>query len=85
MKSKVKYNDHFINFDKKVYKGKRVIDFINELEPQVERIILQYKSTDSKPFGGSKVSLSKWLIANQEGYNKYVGEIYNYFVEKCKL
>lgn len=81
----VKFNGHTINFNKKIVKGKRVIDFINELEPNIERIIRMSKTNDRIPFDGSKNKLKEWLISNQEGYNKYISEVYDYFVEKCKI
>ena len=81
----VKFNGHNINFDKKIVKGKKVLDFINEIEPNIERIIRTCKINNIQPFDGSRNKLKEWLISNQEGYNKYISEVYDYFVEKCKL
>ena len=73
------------NLEKVVYRGKRVIDFINELEPNVERILRACKTQEKTPFNGSKTNLKNWLMDNQEGYNGYIAEVFNYFAQKCKI
>ena len=85
MSKNKKKNHNSIDFDKIVYRGKKVIDFINELEPNVERILRTCRIQEKTPFNGSKANLKKWLINNQEGYNKYIAEVFDYFAQKCKV
>ena len=80
----IKFNGHSINFSKVIVRNKSVQDFINELSPNVERIILHSRMHGNKPFN-SKSELKKWLISNQENYNKYIPEVFHFFVEKCKM
>lgn len=82
---KLKLNGKTINLDKIVHKGKSVNDFIRELEPNINNIIRYAQMNNIKPFQGSSEKLKEWLINNQEGYGKYVPDIFFYFKDKCKL
>jgi len=82
---KLKLNGKTINLDKIVHKGKSVNDFIRELEPNINNIIRYAQMNNMKPFQGSSEKLKEWLINNQEGYGKYVPDIFFYFKDKCKL
>lgn len=78
-------NGNTINFEKIVVKSKSVEDFINELEPNVTNIISYAKRENKKPFQGKSHKLKEWLIQNQEGYNKYIPDVYHYFKKKCAI
>lgn len=65
-------------------KGKTVGDFINELEPNIERIIANARINGREPFRDSE-HLKNWLISNQEGYEKFNYEIFCYFADKLRL
>lgn len=82
---KLKLNGKTINLDKIVCKGKSVNDFIRELEPNVNNIIRYARTNNILPFQGSQEKLKEWLIQNQEGYGKYVPDIFFYFKDKCKF
>jgi hypothetical protein len=82
---KAKINGKTINFDKIVYKNKSVNDFINDLEPNINGIIRYAKINGNKPFNGNSNRLKQWLIDNQQGYNKYVPDIFYYFKDRCKI
>lgn len=65
-------------------RGKTVGDFINEIEPNIERIVANARNNGKQPFTDSE-HLKRWLIANQEGYEKFNYEIFYYFANKLKL
>jgi hypothetical protein len=65
-------------------KTKTIGDYIKEIQPNFERVVMYARKTDSKPFK-DKESLKKWLIANQEGYNKFNKELFVYFSNKCNF
>ena len=58
--------------------------FINELEPNFERILLHARNNGEKPFA-SVEHLKKWLIGNQEDYPKFSNDIFFYFLKKSKI
>ena len=80
---KLKLCGKTINLDKVVHKGKTVNDFIRELEPNVSNIIRYAKMNGIQPFQGNEEKLKEWLISNQDGYEKYVPDIFYYFKDKC--
>ena len=59
-------------------------DFINEISPNIESIINTARRNGKKAFKDTD-DFKRWLIANQEGYNKFNFEIYEYFVHKFNL
>lgn len=65
-----------INYDKHIWEGWRVIDFINELKPQLDMIM----KGDSwqKPFNNRK-DLAKWCADNQPCHKKVISEVVEYF------
>lgn len=65
-------------------KKKTVNDFIKELEPNIENIQRLAHKNGTKAFK-DRDHLKRWLIANQEGYEKFSYEIYYYFVIKLHL
>ena len=64
--------------------NKKVKDFINELEPNFERILLHARNNGEKHFA-SVEHLKKWLIGNQEDYPKFSNDIFFYFLKKSKI
>lgn len=68
-----------IDFDKHIYEGWKVRDFINELEPQV-LMIMQGQSW-KRPFK-DRDDLKEWCMENQPYYKKYIPDVVNYFAQK---
>jgi hypothetical protein len=71
-----------INFDKEIYEGWTVRDFINELEPQLN--LIQSGRSFIEPIK-TKEELKKWCKENQPCYKKYVSDVVNYFAQKYNL
>lgn len=64
-----------INFDKHIWEGWCVSDFITELEPSVREL-------SSNGFFKSKEQMKKWVISNQPFYKRYIPDVFNYFYQK---
>lgn len=71
-----------INFNKHIWEGWTVRDFINELEPTID-MIMNNKFWQEK--FSSKENLKKWCIDNQPCYKKYIPEVVNFFSEKYNI
>lgn len=69
---KVDYNRH-------VFEGWSVQDFIDELEPQFNMIV--NGNSWLKPFE-SEQNLKNWCMDNQPYYKKHIPEVFNYFNER---
>lgn len=71
-----------MDFNKHIWEGWTVQDFINDLEPTFNQIM----SGQSwyKPFK-SKDELKKWCKDNQPYYKKHIPEVYNYFLKRSNL
>ena len=71
-----------IDYNKEVWEGWTVRNFINELAPQLHIIMsgLSWK----KPFSTRK-ELVEWLLDNQPNYKKLIPEVRDYFAKKYKL
>lgn len=65
-------------------KNKRVKDFIKELEPNFERIMLHARRNNEQAFK-SEEHLKKWLVGNQEDYPQFNYDIYFYFLNKSGI
>ena len=78
----LKYNE--------VWEGWTVQDFIDELEPQFNRIMENqswYELTQKEseqPFK-DKSELREWCKDNQPYYKKHIPEVYEYFLNKTNL
>ena len=70
-----------IDFDKHIWEGWTVGDFIEELEPEFEMIMSG--GSYVKPFK-SKEELKKWTADNQPYYKKPIQDVVNYFDERIK-
>lgn len=71
-----------INFEKHIWEGWTVKDFIEDLEPTLDRIM--QGNSWIKPIK-NKTELKNWCIENQPYYKKYIPEVANYFSNKYKL
>lgn len=65
-----------INYDKEIWEGWKVIDFINELKPQLDAIMSN--NSWKKPITTRK-ELAKWCADNQPYYKKVIPEVVEYF------
>ena len=85
-KGVVMFGDRYVDMERVLVprKNKKVKDFINELEPNFERILLYARNNGEKPFA-SVEHLKKWLIGNQEDYPKFSNDIFFYFLKKSKI
>ena len=65
-----------LDYDKHIYEGWRVIDFINNLKPLVDMVM----KGDSyiKPFNNRK-ALAEFCSDNQPYYKKVIPEVVDYF------
>ena len=81
---RVEANGKKMNLDRIIANNIKVIDLISNVEANVQRIIMTARESGLQPFNGSRKSLKSWLIQNQ-GYDKYVSEVFNYFVDKCRI
>ena len=71
-----------INFEKHIWEGWTVKDFIEDLEPTLDRIM--QNNSWIKPIK-NKTELKNWCIENQPYYKKYIPEVVNYFIKKYKI
>ena len=85
-KGVVMFGDRYVDMERVLVprKNKKVKDFINELEPNFERILLYARNNGEKPFA-SVEHLKKWLIGNQEDYPNFINYIFFYFLKKSKI
>lgn len=71
-----------MNLDRHIWEGWTVQSFIDELEPEFNRIM-----DNAHPFQTSfmsKEEIKKWCMDNQPYYKKYIPEVVSYFTEKQK-
>lgn len=71
-----------INFDKEIWEGWTVRDFIEELEPQLD--LIQSGRSFIEPVK-TKEELKKWCKDNQPYYKKYVPDVVAYFAQKYNI
>lgn len=71
-----------IDYDKHIWEGWTVQDFINELEPQIHMVMSGFSW--QKPFS-NKTDLKKYCMENQPYYKKYVPDVVNYFAQKYNI
>jgi hypothetical protein len=71
-----------IDFNKHIWEGWTVGDFICELEPSINRIM--DNQSWKNPFK-TKDELKTWCMDNQPYYKKHIPEVVNYFAEKYKI
>jgi hypothetical protein len=73
-----------VNLDKHIWEGWLVRDFINELEPQFERVNSNASNWGNKPFT-TKEEIRAWCKDNQPYYKKHIPDVANYFIAKAKV
>lgn len=71
-----------INYDKHVWEGWTVADFINSLNPQIETIM--NGGSWHKPFT-SKKELADWCRDNQPYYKKSIPDVVKHFANAYGL
>lgn len=71
-----------IDFNKHIYEGWTVGDFIEELQPELDMI--QNGQSWKKPMT-TKPELRKWVGENQPCYKKPVSEVVNYFCNRYAI
>ena len=71
-----------VNYDKYIWEGWTVGNFITELEPTLDII---YSNNSWKKPMETKAEMKKWCMENQPHYKTYIPEVVNYFAEKYKL
>jgi hypothetical protein len=63
-----------VDYNKHIWEGWRVIDFINELE-----IEFQFRTFSNKE------QLKKWVKDAQPYYKKHIPDVYNHFLNKVNF
>ena len=71
-----------INYDKHIWEGWTVLDFINELQWQID--LIMSNGSWQKPFK-TKKELKEWCMHNQPYYKKYIPDVVNHFNLNLKL
>lgn len=71
-----------MNYNREVWEGWTVRDFIDELEPQVD--LIMGGNSWVEPFR-SKKALAKWCADNQPYYKGEIREVVAYFARKYEL
>ena len=71
-----------INYEKHIWEGWTVQDFINELEPVVD-MIMNHNSWQ-QPFTTNE-ELKKWCVDNQPYYKRPIKDVIEYFAQKYNL
>lgn len=71
--------DNKINFEKHIWEGWTVGDFINDLEPYFTQIMSG--NSWQKPFKTSD-DIKQWCLENQPYYKNPIPEVVDYFVKK---
>ena len=72
----------YIDFDKEVWEGWTVGDFIGELEPAADMVM--NGSSWIEPFRDFE-SLKAWCMDNQPYYKGYIPEVVEYFAYKYHI
>lgn len=67
-----------------IWEGWTVQDFIDELEPQFDTIMSNYRGLGAKPFA-TKEKVKEWCKDNQPYYKKHIPEVCAYFTKKAGL
>lgn len=78
-----------IDFNKHIWEGWRVIDFINELQPTLDELYRRHVADPSNEYIGqpfkSKASLREWCKENQPYVKKRIPEVSNYFIQRYNI
>lgn len=68
-------------FHKHIWEGWEVVDFINELEPTLDRI-MEYGQFYAEPYLKTKQALSEWIKNNLPYTTKAHRYVLKYFADK---
>lgn len=71
-----------INFDKMIWEGWTVGDFIDELSPMIEMVMSG--NSWQQPLANFE-ELKQWCIDNQPYYKEYIPEVVQYFAEQYNI
>lgn len=71
-----------INFDKHIYEGWTVEDFINELK---DIYPITYEMGKEVSLLTSKEEVKKWCMDNQPHYKKHIPDVVKFFINKYKI
>ena len=63
-----------MNYNKHIWEGWTIQDFINELD-----FVFEYQTFETKE------ELKKWCKSEQPYYKKHIPELYKYFLNKSNL
>lgn len=70
-------------FEKHIWEGWRVVDFINELEPSLDRIMdFSESRCYCEPRFNTKAQIKEWVKNNLPYTTKALNEVTKYFVDK---
>lgn len=71
-----------IDFNRHIWEGWTVGDFISELEPLLDFIM----GDDGRhPAFKNRDDLKRWCMDNQPYYKEYIPEVVNYFAQKYNI
>ena len=65
-----------INYNKHIWEGWTVLDFINDLQLMFNQTKNSFKT---------KAELKKWCMYNQPYYKKYIPDVVNHFNQELNL
>lgn len=71
-----------INYDKEIWEGWTVKDFIDDLEPSFRQIMSG--NSWQNPFK-TKAQVREWCMSNQSYYKKEIPEVVSYFANLYNL
>lgn len=70
-------------FNKHIWEGWRVVDFINELEPSLDNIMdFSESRAYCEPMLKSKAEIKEWVRSHLSYTTKALNEVTRYFVDK---
>ena len=76
---------HNINYERHIWEGWCVIDFIRELEPLIEIEQLPYASGPKLKSIQNREELKKWCMDNQPYFKGHIPEVVDYFAIKLNI
>jgi hypothetical protein len=71
-----------MNYEKHIWEGWRIIDFLEALEPSF--VAIQSGKSWQKPLKTPE-EVKKWCMDNQPYYKKHIPEVVKYFSNKLNL
>jgi hypothetical protein len=68
-----------IDYNKVIWEGWTVGDFVQELQPHFDSIVSNARRWGSEPFQAEGSSLKEWCMSEQPYYKKHIPGVYNHF------